>query len=86
MNTCPACGGFGEEMGPLGNATHYRCRNCGWWWRYNPCGTCNGHGGYWAETAASAAKYTADDFRWYECPECKAAGRPTDPPNYTEDD
>ena len=26
---CPACGGPGKLLGPLGKLTHYRCRNCG---------------------------------------------------------
>jgi len=29
---CPACGSEGNELGTMGNCTHYRCRNCGIVW------------------------------------------------------
>jgi predicted RNA-binding Zn-ribbon protein involved in translation (DUF1610 family) len=34
---CPACGiGQGVLLGKLGKLTHYRCRNCGVDWHYEP--------------------------------------------------
>lgn len=29
MIECQGCGGEAQEMGSLGNAAHYRCRDCG---------------------------------------------------------